>query len=79
MELALLRVDSWSLVKIQVRVISSTSVSRAISGGNGGNGAAMLTMRRAARSSTGDPEDLSTAASITDPSLRTATVMRSAP
>jgi hypothetical protein len=38
------------------------SVSRAISGGNGGNGADSLTMCRAARSSTAEPEDSSIAA-----------------
>jgi hypothetical protein len=45
------------LVKVQVRVISSTSVSRRIASGKAAKGADICTMRRAASSSRRWPED----------------------
>ena len=59
--------------------MTSTSVSRAISGGNGGKGAASWTMRRAAWFSTacGEGWSISTLAML--PSARTDTVMRRDP
>src|SRR5690606_16072946 len=45
-------VSSVSLTKCQVRVMTSISASRAISGGKGRKGAAICTMRRAAWFST---------------------------
>src|SRR5690606_13345902 len=70
---------SLSLVKYQVRVMANTSVSRAIWGGKGANGAASATMRRAASLSILCSDGLSMSMPSTVPSLRMYTVMRKDP
>src|SRR5690606_9965924 len=72
-------VSSVSLTKCQVRVMTSISASRAISGGKGRKGAAICTMRRASSVGTACSDGWSTSSLATMLSACTDTVICNVP